>query len=200
MSDMRAFRLVLTVVIAVLVLRAVPAYSSHEGVLISALVIDPLTPTTLYAGTPGGMFKSTDGGATWSASALVNTISALAIDPLTPNILYAAVSGGIFKSTDGGVTWDRSGDLPGGVLVFDPLNPTTLYAGGVGTSNDTPGDLYKSTDGGASWSPFGLFSGYMAAFCYPCGGVSHLAIAPLMISGVTEAFASYYLNGELSWE
>ena len=41
MSSMRAFRLVLAVVIAVLVLRAVPAYSSHEGVLISALAISP---------------------------------------------------------------------------------------------------------------------------------------------------------------
>ena len=61
MSSMRAFRLVLAVVIAVLVLRAVPAYSSHEGVLISALAIYPLTPTTLYAGTYDAGYKSTDG-------------------------------------------------------------------------------------------------------------------------------------------
>ena len=92
MRSMRAFRLVVAVAIAVFVLKAAPAYSSHNGVTISSLVIDPLTPTTLYAGTPGGMFKSTDGGATWSASALVNTISALAIDPLTPNILYAGAA------------------------------------------------------------------------------------------------------------
>jgi photosystem II stability/assembly factor-like uncharacterized protein len=198
MGSSRVLRLILAVVIAVLVLKAAPAYSSHNGVTISSLVIDPLTPTTLYAGTPGGMFKSTDGGATWSASALVNTISALAIDPLAPSILYVGVSGGIFKSTDGGVTWNRTGNLPGGVLVFDPLDPTTLYAGAVG--NGAPGDLYKSTDGGASWSPFGLYSGYMSESCYPCGGVSHLAVAPLMISGVMEAFASYYIDGDLFWE
>ncbi len=90
MSSMRAFRLVLAVVIAVLVLRAVPAYSSHEGVLISALAIDPLTPTTLYAGTPGGVFKSTDGGASWSASGLIKP-SVLAIDPLTSTTLLCRV-------------------------------------------------------------------------------------------------------------
>jgi hypothetical protein len=135
---MRTFRLVLAAVIAILVLKAAPAYSSHNGVTISSLVIDPQTPTTLYSGTPGGLFKSTDAGASWSASRPVNTIAALAIDPLTPSILYAGVSGGIFKSTDGGVTWNRTGDSPGGVLVFDLLNPNILYAGAVGTYNDTP--------------------------------------------------------------
>jgi len=196
MSSMRAFRLVLAVVIAVLVLRAVPAYSSHEGVLISALAIDPLTPTTLYAGTPGGVFKSTDGGTSWSASGLVN-ISALAIDPLTPTTLYAgsSVLGGVFKSTDGGVSWNATGSLPGAVFVFDPLTPTTLYAGTVGASPDYLGDLYKSTDGGASWSPAGLFSTFVSDFCGPCGGVSALAITPLTILGVTVEFTSYYIDG-----
>ena len=172
---MRAFRLVLTVVIAVLVLRAVPAYSSHEGVLISALAIDPLTPTTLYAGTPGGVFKSTDGGASWSASGLIKP-SVLAIDPLTSTTLYAG-SGGVFQSTDGGASWSASGRLapwPGAVaaLAIDPLTPTTLYAGTVGYSPDSLGDLYKTTDGGASWSPAGLFSTFVSDFCGPCGGVS----------------------------
>ena len=64
-----------------------------------ALAIDPKTPATLYAGTDGGVFKSTDGGMNWSA---VNTgltatgVHALAIDPQTPTTLYAGTYGGVF--------------------------------------------------------------------------------------------------------
>jgi hypothetical protein len=109
---------------AVLVLRAVPAYPSDVSVSIPALAIDALTPTTLYAGTPGGV--CTDGGASWSAIGLI-CVSALAIDPLAPTILYAGsadgVLAGVFKSTDGGASWNATGGLPGPVFVFDPLTP-----------------------------------------------------------------------------
>ena len=64
------------------------------------------TPTTLYAGTYSGVFKSTNAGGDWST---VNTgltatqVRALAIDPTTPAILYAGTFGsGVFKSTNGG--------------------------------------------------------------------------------------------------
>src|SRR5207245_1421057 len=80
---------------------------------INALAIDPQTPTTLYAGTSGhGVFKSTDGGGTWSA---VNTglttpcgavrVNALAIDPPTPTALYTSGSvDGVSNSTDAGAS------------------------------------------------------------------------------------------------
>src|SRR6266852_4984349 len=74
---------------------------------VNALAIDPRTPTTLYAA-GDGVFKSTDGGNTWSA---VNTglttpyVDTLAIDPRTPTTLYAGtVAGGVLTSTDGGNT------------------------------------------------------------------------------------------------
>ena len=64
-----------------------------EGGTVLSILIDPTAPSTLYAGTNGGgVFKSTDGGAHWSA---VNTgltypyPSALALDPTTPGTLYA---------------------------------------------------------------------------------------------------------------
>ncbi len=57
----------------------------------------------------GGVFKSTNGGAAWSAvnTGLTNTdVYALAIDPATPSTLYAGtVSDGVFKSTNGGAVW-----------------------------------------------------------------------------------------------
>jgi hypothetical protein len=81
-----------------------------EGGYIQALAIDPTTPATVYAGTPGGgVFKSTDGGASWAAvnSGLTNTnVFALAIAPTTPTTVYAGtIHGGVFKSTDGGASW-----------------------------------------------------------------------------------------------
>ena len=74
-----------------------------EGGPVQALAVDPLTPTTLYAGTfdeagdGGGVFKSTDGGGSWSAinTGLTNPfVRALAVDPLTPTTLYAGTNGG----------------------------------------------------------------------------------------------------------
>ena len=110
-----------------------------EGGTIRALAIDPVTPTTLYAGSCcGGVFKSTDGGTSWR---MINTgltdtgIRALAIDPVTPTTLYAGTccGGGVFKSTDGGERWSAINtgltDTNVNVLAIDPLTPTTLYVG-----------------------------------------------------------------------
>src|SRR5437870_1964525 len=64
-----------------------------EGADILALAIDPSHPATIYAGTGGGLFKSTNGGESWSSSLPLNMVQALAIDPRTPTTLYAAISG-----------------------------------------------------------------------------------------------------------
>ena len=114
-------------------------WTSHgpDGGMINALAIDPATPSTLYAGTwGGGVFKSADGGASWSA---VNTglpatdVYALVIDPATPSTLYAGTNGGVFKSTNGGAAWEAVNTgltntyVPS--LAIDPMIPSTLYAG-----------------------------------------------------------------------
>jgi photosystem II stability/assembly factor-like uncharacterized protein len=131
---------------------------------ITVLAIDPLTPSTLYAGTsamsptgvPGaGVFKSTNGGGSWSAAGLTSrVINTLAIDPRTPTTLYAAAyPGGVFKTIDGGTSWTAVNtgldlDLPRLVvnsLAIDPQTPATLYAG-------TPWGVFKSTNGAATWS------------------------------------------------
>jgi photosystem II stability/assembly factor-like uncharacterized protein len=72
------------------------------------LAIDPLTPTTLYAGSDDGVLKSTDGGRSWTevGSGLTeHAVYALAIDPVTPTMLYAGTGGGVFKSVDSGGNW-----------------------------------------------------------------------------------------------
>src|SRR5262249_16853580 len=75
-----------------------------------SLAIDPLTPTTIYAGAlenpgynwTGAVFKSIDGGGTWTKLGLRDYISELLIDPQNSNIIYAANSGRVLKSTDAG--------------------------------------------------------------------------------------------------
>ena len=126
------------------------------------LAIDPLTPTTLYAGTNYSVFKSTNNGKDWNALngpdwVNINAyISFLAIDPLTPTILYGVGDRGayapakVFKSIDGGKSWNIAGSIDAFVvkLVIDPVTPTTLYA----ISGEDV--FYRSTDGGENWDMF----------------------------------------------
>jgi photosystem II stability/assembly factor-like uncharacterized protein len=115
------------------------------------VAVDPTTPTTIYASTEKGLFKSTDGGLEWTVTALRSThIEVLAIDPSRPSTIYAAISDrGVVRSTDGGAHWrDRSSGLVGRVesLALDPRSPRILYAG---TSFH---GIYKTLDGGKSWT------------------------------------------------
>jgi hypothetical protein len=127
----------------------------------TSIVVDPHTPTTLYAGSTegtvsgAGLFKSTDGGATWTA---INTgipgtaldVLGLAVDPQTTATLYASMSSkssGLYKSTNGGAGWTLIEPNTGGPIVINPQTTSTLYVGG-GTSG-----VLKSTDGGASFTP-----------------------------------------------
>src|SRR5436189_276047 len=118
-----------------------------NGGPIGALAIDPVTPATLYAGTDSnGVFKSTNGGGSWSA---VNTgltdnnasrnVAALTIAPQIPTTLYAGTGGGLFKSTNGGGNWSALNSGLGGLLAIDPQRPATLYATGGG-------GVFKSTN------------------------------------------------------
>lgn len=139
----------------------VPSRTGLETLTIETVLIDPVTPTTVYAasspfgvfgvGGQGGVFKSTDGGATWiprNAGLSSTFINALAMDPRTPTTLYAVTFSTVFKSTDGAATWTQIGSTGAGpvaTLAIDPVNPSTLYAGTSGSG------VFKSTDGGASW-------------------------------------------------
>lgn len=116
---------------------------------VNALAINPTTPSTLYAGTYGGAFRSTDGGDSWIAvnNGLTNPyVFALAVNPITPSTLYAGTSeGGIFRSTDGGERWTAV--LPNSEIdafAIDPNTPSTIYAAN--------GGLLVSTDSGSTWT------------------------------------------------
>jgi photosystem II stability/assembly factor-like uncharacterized protein len=131
-----------------------------------ALVIHPTTPNTMWAGAvAGGIWKTTDGGTTWTPKAdlLINiAVSSLVLDPRNPNTLYAgtgegffngdAVRGaGILKSTDGGETWAQMPSTANSPdfhyvqkIVVTRGASQRIYAA-------TRTGVFRSTDGGATW-------------------------------------------------
>jgi photosystem II stability/assembly factor-like uncharacterized protein len=142
-------------------------FPSRQGLTsseIRELAVSPSHPNILYAAAtnfpiaPGGIFRSSDGGRTWTAVLpcgqepppccgcnALRGVDALVVDPRNPQTVYAAVVGVVLKSVDGGATWRRTGRRAGtSALVFDPKDPKVLYAAGDGVA--------RSEDGGASWT------------------------------------------------
>lgn len=142
--------------------------TGQPRVQISRLVFVPGSPSTLYAA-GNGLFKSTDGGATWTPllDALVYDLESA---PSTPSTLCAAVQihnpaqpFQVLRSTDGGSTWvsmPAVANKPLTTLAVDPRSPETLY-----TTFD--GRIYRSTDGASSWSPYGNVFQFPTIYLYP---------------------------------
>jgi uncharacterized protein (TIGR03437 family) len=131
-----------------------------------ALLIHPTNPSTMYAaGVAGGVWRTTDGGASWAplADLIANiAVNSLAMDPSNPNVIYAGTGegyfngdgvrgAGIFKTTDGGTSWTR---LAGTTttdfhyvndIVVSPANSQRVYAA-------TRAGVWRSLDGGANWT------------------------------------------------
>ncbi len=123
----------------------------------------------------GGVYRSTDAGATWTHVGLKESgsIGRVLLHPADPNVAWVAVVGnlwkpnaqrGVFKTVDGGRTWSVSlvvDSLTGATeIVMDPRNPNVLFAATYqrirstfGFNGGGPGSgLWKSTDGGQNWS------------------------------------------------
>ncbi|MFM2136090.1 MAG: hypothetical protein RL021_1490 [Bacteroidota bacterium] len=148
------------------------------------VAIDPVQPSTVYActwtrrrridrrslgGPDTGLWKSTDGGTTWTrittAAGLPSGFdygrTSIGIAATNPNTLYYLIADaqstfqGVYKSTNGGATWSRTNDtgigdiFNGGAhwegrLKVDPTDANTVYLIGF--------DTWKTTDGGQSWN------------------------------------------------
>jgi hypothetical protein len=162
---------------------------------ISRIVVDPSDPNTVYAavgalatnGLPGntGIWKSTDGGSTWTdLTTGISTTAAfsdLAMDPANHLILYAAVgdpngsdpANGLYETTDGGTTWSRAGNFPTGSdanvgrvdVALSAANPSVIYATIAHSgSNASLYEMLRSTDGGSTWSVLSSAPNFMGSF------------------------------------
>src|SRR5262249_7407447 len=111
----------------------------------SSLAVDPSTSTTIYAGTPIGVFKSGDGGRRWSRIAR-GVVGAVVVDPRNPKVVLAAEAANkIIRSTDGGRTWRSAG---AGIRT----RPWALAISGDSAYALTFGrGVYASSDGGRTW-------------------------------------------------
>ena len=135
------------------------------GGRVSALALDPGNSSRAIAGTPaGGLWRTTDGGATWTGMTLWLAsvpISAVAIDPGNPNRVFVgtgtlsdagAVSGGagVIVTTDGGVSWQMqnigvTGAFVSSIVLWPGEPNRVLIATDLG--------IRMSTDGGATYVP-----------------------------------------------
>jgi photosystem II stability/assembly factor-like uncharacterized protein len=153
-------------------------HSEHIGMI----AVDPRNSNVVYVAAQGplwaaggdrGLYKTTDGGATWNAVLTIseNTgVSEVHLDPRNPDVIYAVsyqrrrhvwtlIDGGpesaIYKSTDAGKTWRKiDGGLPkvdkGRIgLAISPVDPDVVYA--IVEAAEDKGGFYRSTDRGESW-------------------------------------------------
>lgn len=167
-----------------------PIFESEASSSIGDIAIAPSDQNILWVGTGeanifrssqcgSGIYKSTDGGETWTHMGLADTltIGRIVIHPTNPDIVYVAASGhewtdneerGVFKTMDGGQTWEKifyiSERTGSNDLVMDPTNPEILYAAmwqRIRLKWNDPrvlkgydeGGIYKTTDGGKTWAP-----------------------------------------------
>jgi photosystem II stability/assembly factor-like uncharacterized protein len=114
------------------------------------LIVDPENSSVLYASVDTGIYKSSNGGTSWTPTATgPANVTALAINPNNTAMIYAGCRSGIYLSTDSGTSWAlRNNGLSDHYvesLALWHANPDILYAG-------TPGGIYKTTDGGNNWA------------------------------------------------
>jgi photosystem II stability/assembly factor-like uncharacterized protein len=183
-----------------------PIFDAEPIASIGAIAIAPSNPQIIYLGTGesdmrsdisygDGVYKSTDGGATWRSIGLRDSqnVGRILVDPRDANVVLVAALGhafgpnserGVYRSTDGGATWTKTlskNDDTGAIdLCWDAANPTVVYAAlwqtrrppwSVYAPTNGPGSgLYKSTDSGVTWKQ-------LTGQGFPSEGLGRIGIA-----------------------
>ena len=169
-----------------------PVFDKEAVQSIGAVAIDPQAPKTIWVGTGeawtrnsvsigNGIYKSTDGGDSWTNTGLQNSerIAKIIIDPKNSNTVYACVPGklwsdsedrGVYKTTDGGKSWSKilkGTSLSTGcsMISMNPQEPNVLFAGmwdfrrkgwtfrsgGENATAPSASGFFQTTDGGTTW-------------------------------------------------
>ncbi len=149
--------------------RGIGPYRGGRALAVAGI---PGDPTTFFFGAvAGGVWKTTDGGASWlpmTDHTAISSVGALAIAPSDRNVIYvgtgeAAPRGdmtygdGVYKSVDGGKSWSSIGlqdTRQIGALIVDPQNPDIVLVAALGHAfgPNTERGVFRTTDGGKSWT------------------------------------------------
>jgi photosystem II stability/assembly factor-like uncharacterized protein len=165
-----------------------PIFDGQSTGVIGEIVVAPSDPRVLYAGTGAlvdgltlpngnGLYKSADGGETWTHVGLAESgrIPRIAVHPANSDLILVAALGdpvapgedrGVYRSANGGRTFDRvlfrDGNTGAVDVLFDPLQPAIAYASlwqasppAGGAAAGSGSGVYKSSDGGVTWQPAG---------------------------------------------
>ncbi len=213
-----------------------PIFDDQSILGIGAVAVSQATPDVVWVGTGegnprnsagvgNGVFRSLDGGDTWTNVGLEGSerVHRIITHPTDPAVVYVAAMGpawsdgevrGVFRSRDGGETWDRVlyvDERTGAAdLIMDPSNPNKLFAamwefrrwpwffesGGPGSG------LYVTYDGGDSWARYTEEDGM------PPGNLGRIGLAvapsnPDIVYALVEAEKSELLRSEdggRTWE
>src|SRR4029453_38461 len=125
------------------------------------------SPNVVYCGgLDSGVYKSIDGGYSWSqvnTGLTYNKVQAICVAPSNPNIVYAGTdqngttNSGVYVSINGGASWVLSNTGITDVkaiqaIVVSPANPSVAYCTVFDGVNPAIAGIYKTTDGGTSWA------------------------------------------------
>lgn len=170
-----------------------PMFDDQPVQSIGAIALDPKNSKNVWVGTGeswtrnsvsigNGIYKSTDGGETWTKAGLPNSerIAKILVSPTNSDTVFAAVPGalwsdssdrGLYKTTDGGKTWNivlKGANLSTGAcsIAVDPTDPNAMFAamwdfrrkgwtfrsGGEGPKATSASGLFRTSDGGTTWT------------------------------------------------
>jgi photosystem II stability/assembly factor-like uncharacterized protein len=149
---------------------------SHSGLVgtVNVLLTVPGSSGLVYAGTNSGAFRSTDGGATWSATTLTQQVRTLVLDPASPANIYAGTYGaGVYVSTDGGLTWSAMND---GLTCNKVLSLDLRSSDGVLFAGTEGGSVFRTSvlTGVANPREAGPRGGSLRVSGNPCRGTGGL--------------------------
>jgi photosystem II stability/assembly factor-like uncharacterized protein len=125
---------------------------SSRALSVTAVLVDPFEPDTVYASTLAGLYKTTNGGQVWvriGQSLQDQMLFSMILDRTKQGVIYLGGREGVHRSVDGGATWST---LNTGLatlnirsLVQSPTDPDMFYAGTNGSG------LYRSKNRGETW-------------------------------------------------